>query len=203
MRPSAFCRRQSAAVLVEQLVSSNTVVGIDSGDLCTAVIQEIGAALQRGDVAGVRVIAASDAAASEAAFVGVPQALSADVEEVLLSRPLPCLIRCPTREGWPHVPLAIVQAATHTHSTWRSRACEPSAAMRMTTRRQRLGRAAERSMQIDVVFAEADQVDIESASLPFLIGAKSLPAQPQLPRLRAAAKKARTFVALLPSEKQV
>ena len=63
-------------------MTNDSIVGVDSGDLCTAVIQEIGAALQRGDLTSVRVIAASDAAASEAAFVGVPQALSADVTEV-------------------------------------------------------------------------------------------------------------------------
>ena len=61
--------------------------------------------------------------------------------------------------------------------------------------------AAGRS-QMDVMFAEADLVDIESAGLPFIIGAKSEPAQPQLPRLRAAAKKARAFVALVASEQQ-
>jgi hypothetical protein len=55
---------------------------MDSGDLCVAIIQEIGAALERKDLQGIRLIAACDAAANEAAFVGVPQASSASVDEV-------------------------------------------------------------------------------------------------------------------------
>jgi hypothetical protein len=58
-------------------------------------------------------------------------------------------------------------------------------------------------LQIDVMFAEVDEIDIMSTSLAFVIGRRSEPAQPQLPRFRAAAKKAKKFVALLEDEKQV
>jgi hypothetical protein len=58
-------------------------------------------------------------------------------------------------------------------------------------------------MQIDIMFAEVDEVDITKPSLPFIIGRRTTPAQPQLPRLRAAAKKSKAFVALMVRETQV
>ena len=66
-------------------MKNNMVVAVDSGEYCTSTIQEIGSRLSDGDLQGVKVIAACDAAASEAAFVGVPQAMSADVSTVCFS----------------------------------------------------------------------------------------------------------------------
>lgn len=63
-------------------MKNGMTVGVDSGDYCTSAIQEIGKRLTSGDLAGVKVIASCDAAASEAAFVGVPQAMSADTPTV-------------------------------------------------------------------------------------------------------------------------
>jgi hypothetical protein len=59
------------------------------------------------------------------------------------------------------------------------------------------------AMQIDVMFAEVDEVDVSDPELAFVFGRKSEPAQPQLPRVRAAAAKSETFVAVLASEEQV
>jgi hypothetical protein len=55
---------------------------MDSGKLCTAIVQEIGAALERRELQGIGLVAACDAAAYEAAFVGIPQATSASLDEV-------------------------------------------------------------------------------------------------------------------------
>jgi ribose 5-phosphate isomerase len=75
--------RLVAQQLVDRFVTDNgMVVGVDSGDICTSIIQELGARLDASALKGVRIVAACDAAASEAAFVGVPQAMSADVEKV-------------------------------------------------------------------------------------------------------------------------
>lgn len=69
-------------MLVAKFVQSDSTVAIDSGDLCTALIQEIGDRLKDGTLSGVRMVPSCDAAASEAAFVGVPQVPSADLQEV-------------------------------------------------------------------------------------------------------------------------
>jgi ribose 5-phosphate isomerase len=63
-------------------IRDGMTVGIDSGDYCTSALQEIGKRLSSGELSGVKVIASCDAAASEAAFVGVPQAMSADTPQV-------------------------------------------------------------------------------------------------------------------------
>jgi ribose 5-phosphate isomerase len=72
----------AASKLVAKFVSSGMLVGVDSGDLCTATIEEIGAALDSKALSNVRIVASSDAIANEAAFVGVPQAVSADHDQV-------------------------------------------------------------------------------------------------------------------------
>lgn len=77
--------RDVAKQLVEQFVQSHTTIAIDSGGLCTAIIQEVGDRLKEGTLKKVNVVPSCDAAASEAAFVGVPQAISADMEEVRIS----------------------------------------------------------------------------------------------------------------------
>lgn len=53
------------------------------------------------------------------------------------------------------------------------------------------------------MFSDVDEVDVSSPDLPFVFGRRSEPAQPQIPRFRAVAKKAKSFVALLTSEEQV
>jgi hypothetical protein len=53
------------------------------------------------------------------------------------------------------------------------------------------------------MFSEVDEIDIAQPGLPFVFGRKSEPAQPQIPRFRALAKKSKAFVALLHSEEQV
>lgn len=58
-------------------------------------------------------------------------------------------------------------------------------------------------MQVDVMFSDVDEIDVSDAQLPFVFGRRREPAQPQIPRFRAVAKKAKTFVALLASEEQV
>lgn len=58
------------------------IVAVDSGEYCTGMIQEIGSRMTAGELKGIRIIASCDAAASEAAFVGVPQAMSADASKV-------------------------------------------------------------------------------------------------------------------------
>ena len=58
-------------------------------------------------------------------------------------------------------------------------------------------------VQIDLAFAEPDVVDITSPGMGFIIGRAKQNAQPQLPRLRALAKKSETFVALLQRGDQV
>eukprot|EP00892_Ulva_mutabilis_P010596 jgi/Ulvmu1/7909/UM004_0141.1 len=133
---SGSTTRDVAKQLVGQFVQSDTIVAVDSGDLCTAIIQEIGHSLSEGSLQSVSLVPSCDAAASEAAFVGVPQAMSADVTEV------------------------------------------------------------------DVMFSEVDEVDVSSPKLAFVFGRRSEPAQPQIPRFRAVAKKAKAFVALLASEEQ-
>jgi hypothetical protein len=52
-------------------------------------------------------------------------------------------------------------------------------------------------MQIDVMFCEADAVDITSPSMAFIFGRSKPSAQPALPRFRAAAKKAARLIAML------
>jgi hypothetical protein len=53
------------------------------------------------------------------------------------------------------------------------------------------------------MFSEVDEIDISHPELPFVFGRRSEPAQPQIPRFRAAAGKATCFVAILTSEEQV
>lgn len=81
--------RDVAKQLVGQFVESNTTVALDSGELCTAIIQEIGDSLKGGTLKSVSIVASCDAAASEAAFVGVPQVASADLDVVGISQSLP------------------------------------------------------------------------------------------------------------------
>lgn len=52
------------------------------------------------------------------------------------------------------------------------------------------------------MFSDVDEVDVSSPKLAFVFGRRSEPVQPQIPRFRAVAKKAKTFVALLASEEQ-
>lgn len=66
-------------------MQSKTTVAVDSGELCTAIIQEIGERLREGGLQNVSIVPSCDAAASEAAFVGVPQVPSADVQVVRVS----------------------------------------------------------------------------------------------------------------------
>jgi hypothetical protein len=73
---------------VDKFVTSGMIVAVDAGDYCTGTIQEIGSRMAGGQLQGVRIIATCDAAASEAAFVGVPQAMSADTSKVI--RPVYC-----------------------------------------------------------------------------------------------------------------
>lgn len=67
----------------------------------------------------------------------------------------------------------------------------------------RIGNKHVSVLQIDVMFSDVDEVDVSSPQLPFVFGRRREPAQPQIPRFRAVAKKAKTFVALLSSEEQV
>ena len=53
------------------------------------------------------------------------------------------------------------------------------------------------------MFSEADEVDVADPKLSFVFGRRSEPAQPQIPRFRAAAAKSETFVAILANEEQV
>lgn len=53
------------------------------------------------------------------------------------------------------------------------------------------------------MFSEADEVDVSDPELSFVFGRRSEPVQPQIPRFRAAASKASTFVAILASQEQV
>lgn len=63
-------------------VENNSVVGVGSGELCAHILQEIGRRVDAGSLHSVKVVAASDAAASEAAFVGIPLTPSADHDVV-------------------------------------------------------------------------------------------------------------------------
>ena len=74
---------------MDRFVSSGMIVAVDSGEYCTGMIQEIGSRMAAGQLKGVRIIASCDAAANEAAFVGVPQAMSADASKVGPPRPCP------------------------------------------------------------------------------------------------------------------
>lgn len=80
--------REVAKQLIGQFVESNSTVALDSGDLCTAMIQEIGDSLTEGTLKNVSIVAACDSAATEAAFVGVPQAQSADLDAVCITQSL-------------------------------------------------------------------------------------------------------------------
>ena len=71
-----------AEVAVQRFVTSNMIVGIGSREMCTSVLQEIGRRLDAGDLVGIKIVAASDAASNETAFVGIPLTASADHETV-------------------------------------------------------------------------------------------------------------------------
>jgi hypothetical protein len=71
--PCCAARRALAELLVREIVRDDMIVGADAGAYCSAFVAAVGAALGCGALRGVRFVAACDAAASEAAFAGVPQ----------------------------------------------------------------------------------------------------------------------------------
>lgn len=56
--------------------------------------------------------------------------------------------------------------------------------------------------QIDVMFAAVDEIDVLSPSLGFIFGRSAEPTQPQIPRFKGVARKAKVFVALLDTEEK-
>lgn len=233
--------REFAAGLVDQFITSGMIVAVDSGDYCTGMIQEIGSRMDAGNLQGVRIIASCDAAASEAAFVGVPQAMSADASKVrpscLLFWPQGLILPPPTHAGLPYSyehtrhsclashPYLTLVDSTHVHRNQNVvtelctalhvhllvccatgvksslyHPCPRNCSNGIVPSRTNTNAIA---LQIDVMFSEADEVDVADPELSFVFGRRSEPAQPQIPRFRAAAAKTDTFVAILASEEQV
>ena len=164
------------------------LVGIDSGTFCSAIVHALGQAQKDNQLKGVRIVPTSRATGQEATFAGVPKEASADHEKVcsILSAGNlfnQCSLQCAC--------LKAVVGERMAHSCFE---CSRSILAHVSI---------VQCMQLDMFFAEVDVVDVTSPALAFIIGRSKPNAQPQLPRFRAAAKKAARFVALIESKEQV
>lgn len=63
----------TASLTVDESIRSGDVVAVGPGELPAAVLVELARRLENGELEGIRVVAAGDAPAAEAAVAGVPQ----------------------------------------------------------------------------------------------------------------------------------
>ena len=79
-RPAVCCmaqldvdhRRAAAVLAVDKYVKSGATVGLGSGELVNLTIAEIGLRIAKGSLEGITAVPSCNAAASEAAFNGIP-----------------------------------------------------------------------------------------------------------------------------------
>ena len=70
---AAAATAAAASLAVDEFIRSGDVVAVGPGELPAAVLAELAKRLESGDLEKVRVVAAGDAPAAEAAVAGVPQ----------------------------------------------------------------------------------------------------------------------------------
>ena len=70
---AAFAIAAAASLTVDEFIRSGDVVAVGPGELPAAVLQQLARRLESGELEKIRVVAAGDAPAAEAAVAGVPQ----------------------------------------------------------------------------------------------------------------------------------
>lgn len=73
-----LCCRSAAAAVIDAYVRDGSTISLGTGAAIAFLLEDLAARLASGALKGVRVLAASEQTASEAALAGVPQARAAD-----------------------------------------------------------------------------------------------------------------------------